>query len=36
MIELHSAHGFLLHQSISNYINKRIDKYNANDFLLLR
>ncbi|CAL5984717.1 FAD/FMN_dependent oxidoreductase [Hexamita inflata] len=35
-IQIHSAHTYLLSQSISNYYNKRTDEYKSSDFKLLR
>lgn len=35
-VQLHSAHTYFLSSSISDYYNKRTDKYKADDFLILR
>lgn len=35
-LQIHSAHTYLLSQSISNMYNHRTDEYKASDFLLLK
>ena len=35
-VELHGAHGYLLHQFCHNELNKRTDEYNAKDFKFIK
>ena len=35
-VELHGAHGYLLHQFCHSETNKRLDEYNAKDFKFIK